>query len=111
VTSTGIERWLPGLRLLRTYHKSWLRNDLAAGLSLAAVAMPIGIAYAQLAGFPPVVGIYSSIFPPVAYALFYPHLGERIASSQHALPIPEWRLDLVHVYAAAMGIRWPLYPS
>jgi hypothetical protein len=70
VTSTGIERWLPGLRLVRTYQKSWLRNDLPAGLSLAAVAMPIGIAYAQLAGFPPVVGIYSSILPPVAYALF-----------------------------------------
>ena len=40
----------------------------------------------------------------------YAHLGERIATSTHALPIPEWRLDLVHVYAAAMGIRWPLYP-
>jgi CdiI N-terminal domain len=38
------------------------------------------------------------------------HLGERIATSKHALPIPEWRVDLVHVYAAAMGIRWPLYP-
>jgi len=40
----------------------------------------------------------------------YAHLGERIATSKHVLPIPEWRLDLVHVYAAAMGIRWPLYP-
>ena len=41
-----------------------------AGLSVAAVALPIGIAYAQLAGFPPVVGIYSAILPAVAYALF-----------------------------------------
>ena len=48
----------------------WLRSDLVAGLSVAAVALPIGIAYAQLAGFPPVVGIYSAILPPVAYALF-----------------------------------------
>jgi len=43
---------------------------VVARVSVAAVALPIGIAYAQLAGFPPVVGIYSSIFPPVAYALF-----------------------------------------
>jgi hypothetical protein len=40
----------------------------------------------------------------------YQHLGERIATSKHALPIPEWRLDLVDIYAAALGIRWPLYP-
>lgn len=42
-----------------------------------------------------------------------PHLqlGERIATSTHGLPIPEWRVDLIDVYAAAMGIRWPLYPS
>jgi hypothetical protein len=41
----------------------------------------------------------------------YPYLGERIATSKHALPIPEWRVDLVQVYAAAMGIRWPFYPA
>jgi high affinity sulfate transporter 1 len=47
-----------------------LRSDLVAGLSVAAVALPIGIAYAQLAGFPPAVGIYSAILPAVAYAVF-----------------------------------------
>src|SRR4051812_15079592 len=41
----------------------------------------------------------------------YAHLGERIPTTKHALPIPEWRFDLVHLYAAAMGIRWPLYPT
>jgi hypothetical protein len=41
----------------------------------------------------------------------YAHLGERIPTSKHALPIPEWRVDLVHLYAAAMGIRWPFYPA
>ena len=65
-----IETWIPGLRVLRTYRREWLRSDFVAGLSVAAVALPIGIAYAQLAGFPPVVGIYSAILPPVAYALF-----------------------------------------
>jgi high affinity sulfate transporter 1 len=41
-----------------------------AGLSVAAVALPVSIAYAQLAGFDPVVGLYSSILPLVAYAIF-----------------------------------------
>ena len=62
--------WLPGLRALRAYRREWLPSDLVAGISVAAVALPIGIAYARLAGFPPVVGIYSCILPPVAYALF-----------------------------------------
>lgn len=63
-------RRLPGLYLLRTYRRERFRSDVVAGLSVAAVALPIGIAYAQLAGFPPVVGIYSCILPLVAYALF-----------------------------------------
>jgi len=65
-----IDKLVPGLALLRDYKRDWLSADLVAGLSVAAVALPIGIAYAQLAGFPPVVGIYSCILPPIAYALF-----------------------------------------
>ena len=68
--SSKIAKLAPGIELLRTYRREWFSNDLVAGLSLAAVALPIGIAYAQLAGFPPVVGIYSCILPPVAYAFF-----------------------------------------
>jgi len=63
-------RWVPGLGTLLTYRREWFRSDFVAGLSVASVALPIGIAYAQLAGFSPVVGIYSCILPPVAYALF-----------------------------------------
>jgi high affinity sulfate transporter 1 len=66
----NLETWVPGLRTVRTYQRAWFRSDLLAGISVAAVAMPIGIAYARLAGFPPVVGLYASILPPVAYALF-----------------------------------------
>lgn len=66
----SIARRLPGVQAFRGYRREWLGDDLVAGLSVAAVALPIGIAYAQLAGFPPVVGIYSSILPAVAYALF-----------------------------------------
>src|SRR5262245_28937383 len=60
MASRNIETLVPGLRILRTYKPEWLRSDVVAGLSVAAVALPISIAYAQLAGFPPVVGIYSA---------------------------------------------------
>lgn len=61
---------MPGIELVRNYRREWFASDLIAGLSIAAVALPIGIAYAQLGGFAPVVGIYSCILPAVAYALF-----------------------------------------
>lgn len=67
---TKITSWLTGVELFRIYRREWFRNDLVAGLSVAAVALPIGIAYASLAGFPPVIGIYSCILPIVAYVLF-----------------------------------------
>lgn len=60
----------PGLDALSRYQLSWLPSDLAAGLSVAAIALPAGIAYADLAGVPPVMGIYAAIFPLFAYALF-----------------------------------------
>src|SRR4029453_7675421 len=70
VTLPFLQTWLPGLRLLRTYDKRNFRGDLIAGVSVAAVAIPIGIAYSALAGSAPVVGIYSCLLPPIAYALF-----------------------------------------
>jgi high affinity sulfate transporter 1 len=63
-------RYVPGLGLLWSYRGDWLRHDLIAGLSVAAVALPTGLAYAELAGFSAVVGLYSAIFPLFAYALF-----------------------------------------
>ncbi|MDR2463474.1 MAG: SulP family inorganic anion transporter [Verrucomicrobiales bacterium] len=63
-------RWMPGLPELAHYQRADLRPDVLAGLSVAAVALPVSIAYAQLAGFSPVVGLYSTIFPMMAYALF-----------------------------------------
>ena len=62
-------RFLPGLAVLSRYDRSWLRYDLVAGVSVAAVAVPIAIAYSQLAGVPPAHGLYASILPLVAYAL------------------------------------------
>jgi high affinity sulfate transporter 1 len=61
---------IPLLGELRTYRREWLSRDLIAGLSVAAVQVPTAIAYAQLAGFSPEVGLYSSMLPVLAYAFF-----------------------------------------
>jgi len=65
-----LARFAPGLAALYRYRKQDLPHDLVAGLSVAAVALPVGVAYAELAGFNPAVGLYSSILPLLAYALF-----------------------------------------
>ncbi len=63
-------RWMPGLPELLSYNRKPLKRDLIAGLSVAAVSLPVSIAYAQLAGFSPVVGLYSTILPMIVYAFF-----------------------------------------
>ena len=65
-----LRRLVPGLALLRHYDPGWLSADVIAGVSVAAVAVPIAIAYAQLAGVPPAHGLYASILPLLAYAAF-----------------------------------------
>jgi high affinity sulfate transporter 1 len=65
-----ISKVAPGLGSLLQYKRSSAPHDFVAGLSVAAVALPVGVAYAQLAGFNPAVGLYSSILPLLAYAIF-----------------------------------------
>ena len=45
-----VDRWMPGVSLAQNYERSWFSNDLAAGLSLTALLVPQGMAYAELAG-------------------------------------------------------------
>jgi high affinity sulfate transporter 1 len=66
----ALARFAPGLARLRHYEPAWWRADVAAGVSVAAVAIPTAIAYAQLAGFPAVVGLYASVAPLIVYAIF-----------------------------------------
>jgi len=66
----AITRFAPGLDALRQYDRSWITSDIVAGLSIAAVALPVGIALAEVTGVPSVYGIYAAIFPLFAYALF-----------------------------------------
>ena len=64
--------WVPGWTALRGLSVADSPREASAGLSVAAVAIPVGLAYAALTGVPPVVGLYASIFPMVAYAFFGP---------------------------------------
>jgi high affinity sulfate transporter 1 len=68
----GLARWVPGLRTLREYRRAWLPSDLAAGVVLTALLVPVGMGYAQAAGLPPITGLYATIVPLVAYAIFGP---------------------------------------
>jgi SulP family sulfate permease len=58
------------LHWLRHYRRAMLPGDISAGVVVAMMMIPQGMAYALVAGLPPVVGIYASIVPPALYALF-----------------------------------------
>lgn len=64
-------RWdLPVLRSLDGYRWAWLPRDLTAGVLVVAVAIPLSMGMAEVAGMPPIVGLYSCVLPLAAYALF-----------------------------------------
>jgi len=65
-------RWLPGLHTLRHYEIASLRHDVVAGLVLTSVLVPVGIAYAVASGLPGICGLYATIVPLLAYAVFGP---------------------------------------
>src|SRR5262247_1665287 len=65
-------RWLPGLQMLARYEAAWLPRDVMAGLVLTTMLVPVGIAYAAASGLPGIYGLYATIVPLLAYALFGP---------------------------------------
>jgi high affinity sulfate transporter 1 len=67
-----VGRWAPGLALLARHRGHALRRDLVAGAVLAALLVPQGMAYAELAGVPPVTGLYATLVPLVVYFLLGP---------------------------------------
>ena len=73
--------WLPGLRLLVAYDRSWWRHDLPAGLVVTLVLIPSAIAYADLAKCPPVAGLYAALGGMVVYAL--------LTTSRHVIVGPD----------------------
>lgn len=64
-----IKRYLPFLSWMATYNKSLLRGDLVAGLTVGIMLVPQGMAYAMIAGMPPIYGLYAALVPPLVYAL------------------------------------------
>jgi high affinity sulfate transporter 1 len=108
---------LPGVRTLAGYRTAWLRHDLVAGIVLATLLVPQGMAYAELAGLPAITGLYTSILCLVAYAVFGPSrvlvlgpdssLGPMIAAT--ILPIlgsdgsPERAIALASMLALLVG--------
>ena len=68
----GWMRWVPGLVTLRQYKSSWLRHDVVAGLVMTTMLVPVGIAYAEASGIPGINGLYATIVPLLAYAVFGP---------------------------------------
>ena len=70
--ASRLDQWVPGVRVAGTYQRRWLRPDLIAGIVLAAILVPQGMAYAELAGLPPVTGLYATIGCLIGYAMFGP---------------------------------------
>jgi len=64
--------WLPGIETLHRYETAWLPHDIFAGLVLATMLVPVGIAYAVASGLPGIYGLYATIVPLLVYALFGP---------------------------------------
>src|SRR4051812_2463038 len=62
----------PGVRALAGYRRRWLVKDLVAGVVLTTLLVPQGMAYAELAGLPPITGLYTTICCLLAYAVFGP---------------------------------------
>ena len=71
-TEPAIARIAPGIASLWSYKPEWLRQDLVAGLVLTALLVPQGMAYAELAGLPPITGLYTTILCLIGYAVFGP---------------------------------------
>src|SRR6266705_2398254 len=88
-----IEKAIPGLRVARIYERRWLWVDLFAGMTIFAMLVPQGIAYAELAGVAPVVGLYTAIGALLGYAFF--------GSSQRLMIGPESTTALMVATAVA----------
>ena len=67
-----VGRWPPGLQMVRGYRRAYVRSDVQAGLILSAILVPAGMAYAEASGLPAVYGLYATLVPLIAYAIFGP---------------------------------------
>jgi sulfate permease, SulP family len=82
-----IKRYLPILEWLPNYQKSDFKGDLWAGLTVGVMLIPQGMAYAMIAGIPPIYGLYAAFLPQVIYSLF--------GSSKHLSVAPAAMISLL----------------
>ena len=68
----GLWRWVPIFSAIRNYKPAWLVKDFFAGVVLTAILIPVGMGYAAAAGLPAIYGLYATIVPLLAYAIFGP---------------------------------------
>jgi high affinity sulfate transporter 1 len=68
----SVFQWVPGLGVISSYRRQWLARDVIAGVVLTTLLVPQGMAYAELAGLPPITGLYTSILCLLGYAVFGP---------------------------------------
>ena len=68
--SKPLEKIFPVLTWSRSYQRSWLKGDISAGLTVGIMLIPQGMAYAMMAGMPPIYGLYAAIFPLFLYVIF-----------------------------------------
>jgi MFS superfamily sulfate permease-like transporter len=68
----AVKRWVPGLATIASYRRKWLAKDIVAGIVLSTLLVPQGMAYAELAGLPPITGLYTSVLCLLGYAVFGP---------------------------------------
>ena len=109
-----IARVAPGIASMRGYRPDWLRHDLVAGLVLTALLVPQGMAYAELAGLPPITGLYTTILCLLGYAAFGPSrvlvlgpdssLGPMIAATVLPLAAAEGDPDRAIAYASCLAL-------
>jgi high affinity sulfate transporter 1 len=113
--ATGaLARFVPGLRALRSYRREWLPRDVTAGVVLATLLVPQGMAYAELAGLPAINGLYTSILCLLAYAVFGPSrilvlgpdssLGPMIAATITPLLVAGGDPELAVALASALAV-------
>src|SRR2546429_6891762 len=108
---------VPGLQVISSYRRRWLLKDVVAGIVLSTLLVPQGMAYVELAGLPPITGLYTTILCLIGYAVFGPSrilvlgpdssLGPMIAAT--ILPIlgsngsPERAIALASMLALIVG--------
>jgi hypothetical protein len=107
-----LQRVVPVAEHVRGYRGGTLRRDLVAGVTVAALALPASLAYAEIAGLSPVVGLYALLLPALAYAIF--------GSSRQVIVGPElyrwsrcgeirwWRIALIRGFAEIVAGWWSL---